>query len=398
MPTTRSLVPEDPDSFERFVALKLRDAGYVVELAGRNNRGYDIIARRGSLTFAVEVKHHKRPVNVSYLERFKDFIEAKIESKEFDGGIFVSLSGYSKQALALIQSEAVENITLLSVDDSESLQEIYSPYSKHETEIQKSDSIKYFGVFTCKGGVGKTTVAAHLAGAFALMGYDVMLIDLDPDRNLRKLFLQDPNDDEGDASLYVPALQKGEPGATITVLSADQWDESEYPEVKVVICDCSPVLSENPEELVEKFDYCLVPTMLTPLSVAKNSDVIIRTFQHIREINSKTQMFALLNGYETSQAQEGKNQKLFGLLQRQIEKYSKEDPKCRLIDPDDAKIRQSISLQFWGMHIVDGSSPQLAFTLHGGRSHPRADFLQLAEFLEEETNLDELREEESLAA
>ena len=72
-------------------------------------------------------------------------------------------------------------------------------------------------MFTCKGGVGKTTVAAHLAGAFALQGYDVILVDLDPDRNLRKLFIEDQISDDETASLYVPAHRKGFIGSTITV-------------------------------------------------------------------------------------------------------------------------------------------------------------------------------------
>src|SRR5262249_33087519 len=144
--------------------------------------------------------------------------------------------------------------------------------------------LRYFGVFTCKGGVGKTTVAAHLAGAFALMGFDVILVDLDPDRNLRKLFLQDPQEEDGDASLYVPPKGKGM-GTTITVLNRDQWNEKEFPDIKIVVCDCSPVLSENPKDLVSKFDYCIIPTTLNPLGVAKKADVITRTFAHIREIN-----------------------------------------------------------------------------------------------------------------
>ena len=45
----------------------------------------------------------------------------------------------------------------------------------------------HFGVFTCKGGVGKTTVSAHLAGAFLLQDFNVALIDLDPEQNLNKL-------------------------------------------------------------------------------------------------------------------------------------------------------------------------------------------------------------------
>ena len=37
--------------------------------------------------------------------------------------------------------------------------------------------VQSIAIASGKGGVGKTTVAAHLAGAFALMGYDVILLD-----------------------------------------------------------------------------------------------------------------------------------------------------------------------------------------------------------------------------
>lgn len=36
------------------------------------------------------------------------------------------------------------------------------------------------------------------------MGYDVILLDLDPDRNLKKLFSQDINDE--DASIFIPQI------------------------------------------------------------------------------------------------------------------------------------------------------------------------------------------------
>ena len=48
--------------------------------------------------------------------------------------------------------------------------------------------------------------------------------DLDPDKNLRKLFLDDQESDD-DASLYVPSHKAGELGATITVLNDDEWDK-----------------------------------------------------------------------------------------------------------------------------------------------------------------------------
>ena len=229
-----------------------------------------------------------------------------------------------------------------------------------------------------------------MAGAFALQGYDVILLDLDPDKNLRKLFLEDQESDD-DASLYVPSHKKGELGATITVLNSDEWDERSYPDVKIVICDCSPVLAENPPNLVARFDYCVIPTTLNPLGVAKNGDVITRTFRHIRSINSSAQMFALINCFNATKAMKKRNEILLAALSKHIALYQASDNKCQLIDPDFAKIRRSDSLLYWGYHIVDGSKPQLAFKAVAGRSSPRTDFLQLAEYLEDHTEIRELQ-------
>jgi chromosome partitioning protein len=168
---------------------------------------------------------------------------------------------------------------------------------KGDQQKKRFEDYTYIGVFTSKGGVGKTTVAAHLAGAFALMGHDVVLLDLDPDRNLKKLFLRDPEMIEDDASMYVPPVTSDEEGATITVLGLEEWYAHGKPEAKLVICDCSPVLSENPINIVGLFDYCIIPTLLTPLGVSKNADVILRTFHHIRRYNQKARLFALINSY-----------------------------------------------------------------------------------------------------
>jgi chromosome partitioning protein len=160
-------------------------------------------------------------------------------------------------------------------------------------------------------------------------------------------------------------------GATITVLNADQWNERQYPEIKVVICDCSPVLNENPMHLVRKFDYCVLPTTLNPLGIAKGGDVITRTFTHIRKKNKKAEMFAVVNGYNAAQAFAKQNNILLTLLEKTINKYSSSDPKCQFIKPEYAKIRQSKMLQYWGMHILDGSPPSLAFREIAGRNIPQ---------------------------
>lgn len=390
---------EDPLDFEKHVAMQCKQMGYQVIMPSMNQPGYDIELLKDGQRIAVQVKNHKAKSNVSQLSKFQEFLELPIGS-EFHSGWFVSASGFSKPALTSVSTEQPQNLKL-GISTPSGIKWAYSPdgyidVDHQESRIAPTESekkkakLRYFGIFTCKGGVGKTTVAAHLAGAFALQGYDVILLDLDPDKNLRKLFLEDQESDD-DASLYVPSHKKGELGATITVLNADEWDERSYSDVKIVICDCSPVLAENPRKLVEKFDYCVIPTTLNPLGVAKNGDVITRTFKHIRSMNSSAQMFALVNCFNAAKTMKKRNDILLAALEKYIANYQTSDKKCHLIHPDFAKIRRSDSLLYWGYHIVDGSKPQLAFQPVAGRSAPRTDFLQLAEYLEDHTEIRELQ-------
>ncbi|MGK7897422.1 MAG: restriction endonuclease [Xenococcus sp. (in: cyanobacteria)] len=381
---------KNPSDFEKFVALFFKRQGYEITLPPANTKGYDIVLRKDGQCIAVQVKNHKAKCNVAQIQKFQNFLELPIASK-FTQGWFISASGYSKPALTSINAEQPKNFRL-GIFTAEQDRVFWGyPGIVPPPPLSPSTKTKYIGVFTCKGGVGKTTVAAHLAGAFALMGHDVILLDLDPDRNLRKLFSNDIDDE--DASIFVPPVNKSDPGTTITVLNSDEWNPKDYPDVKIIICDCSPVLTENPQSLVEKFDYCIIPTTLNPLGVSKHGDVIIRTFEHIRKRNPQTEMFALINNYQSAQTFTKRNCILQDHLKRSLSRYLAKDNKCKFIDPDAAKIRHSTSLLYWGYHIVEGTKPQLAFKEYGGRSHPRTDFLQLAEYLEDHTTIDELRQQ-----
>ena len=385
---------KDPFDFEKVVAHYFEQQGYEVTMPPAHTRGYDIELQKDNDCIAVQVKNHRAKCNVAQIRSFQNFLELPLANK-FNKGWFISASGYSKPAITNIEAEKPKNLSLATFEGVSQIRWIYNHPEPiilpppPPVETQK----KYIGVFTCKGGVGKTTIAAHLAGAFALMGHDVILLDLDPDRNLRKLFLQDIKEEDDDASIFIPAINKNEPGTTITVLNANQWREEDYPDVKVIICDCSPVLTENSQELVRKFDYCVIPTTLNPLGVNKHGDVIVRTFEHIRKVNPNAEMFALINNFVSNKALRKKNTILFNHLKQSLAEYTSIDTKCKLINPNAATIRHSNALLYWGYHIVEGTEPQLAFKETAGRSFPRTDFLQLAEYLEDHTAIDELRQQ-----
>lgn len=380
----------DAEKFIVIVAESLKRHGFEVLQPPAGSRSHDLEIVKGDRKYAVLLKSHKAKCNVAQIEKFLDFLDAP-GSERFEAGWFISTSGFSKPALThaeTLHSPRLVLWTHLGKEMHRTYPPILNP-PQQQPQSPRTARQKYFGIFTCKGGVGKTTIAAHLAGAFALMGYDVVLLDLDPEKNLRKLFMHGSADEA--PSLYVPSQVKGQPGSTITVLNHDEWEPSHYRDMQIIICDCSPVLEQNPGSLVERFDYCVVPTTLTPLGIAKNADVITRTFRHIRQMNRHAALFALINGYDPAEALAKKNEKLLQHLSSHLSEYTRTDPSCRFIHPEDAVIRFSTTLQYWGFHLIDGSKPTLAFSEQRGKNHPRTDFLQLADYLERHTEIEELR-------
>ena len=372
---------ENPSDFEKLIKLVLqKKEKWNVELAIANTKGYDMVALNEGTRVAVQVKNIKRKVYLPQIKKFEAFMDQPDTKTEFSQGVFISSSGFADTVHTYVELEGL-NIKLGTYSDGDIIWGNKAKVETPKTTVKE----KYIGVFTGKGGVGKTTVSAHLAGAFALSGYDVALLDLDVQGNLRKLL------GEG---VYLPGT-KGSLGAEITVLNHEEWDSSSESDTKIIICDCNPEFDKNPKELMEKFDYCIIPTTLNPLGVNKNADVISRTFNDIRSINKNAELFVVINNFYSGE--ERRNKTMNRVLLDNLQDILKKDSKCYYIDPiEDFAIRFSYQLLYWGYEsLIENAEPQLAFKDYGGRCHPRTDFLSLAEYIIDHSNIDELKQYEA---
>ena len=371
---------ENAYDFEKHIKLVLTyGEGWDITLAEKNTKGYDMTGLVDGKKTAIQVKNIKRKLYLPQIKKFEAFMDQPDIKSEFPKGIIISSSGFADTVYAYIESEGLNHIKLGTFKDGR------IAWGKDEVVIENVDlpvtRTKYIGVFTSKGGVGKTTVSAHLAGAFALCGYDVALLDLDVQGNLRKLL------GEG---VYLPR-KDGKLGAEITVLDHNEWDAASETDTKIIICDCNPEFDKNPKELMAKFDYCIIPTTLNPLGVNKNADVIKRTFNDIRSVNKQAELFVVINNFYASE--EKRNRTMNRVLRSNIESMIGKESKCYYIDPiDDLAIRFSKQLLYWGYaSLIENAEPQLAFTAYGGRSYPRSDFLSLAEYIVDHSHIEELK-------
>ena len=367
---------KDFEDFELYVQAYLRNQGFKVDKAKTNQRGYDLVVKNGDQLIAVQVKWWSKKMSSPPLLQFQSFLETA-EGKQFDKGLFITLSGYSLQALALIRSWGSSPKVICGTLNNNKITWITDKLPPPPPPPKKI----YIGVFTCKGGVGKTTVAAHLAGALLLHGYDIALVDLDPEGNLSRLV--------GDG-IYLP--NPGRVGNTIEVFEEKHWHEDSVKNCNIIVCDCSPALERNPQELIERLDYCIIPTTLNPLGINKHAGVIKETVKMIRKINSQAYLFVLINNFRVNISKSR-----YKLLRDKVMECYQEihqfDQRFQVIDPDEVNIRSSDQLYYWGTHLLEdenASKSQLAFNLVGGRCHPRDDFIRLTEYIVQATNLQDL--------
>ena len=177
----REVVLERATETERMALFLLRREGWSAQVAPNTHKNYDLELVKPGEKMVVKVRNQRAKVHLGQIEKFLDYL-ALPNAKNFNEGLFISTSGFTSSVYAYLREENITHLRPVILRDDKlfwNAEEVDRQEERHKTT--------YIGVFTCKGGVGKTTISAHLAGAFALNGYDVALIDLDKQQNMRKL-------------------------------------------------------------------------------------------------------------------------------------------------------------------------------------------------------------------
>ena len=175
----RGTVIERATETERLALFLLRREGWSAQVASKEQKNFDIELFKPGERIAVKVRNQRAKVHLGQIEKFLDFLS---HTEKHSEGYFISTSGFTSSVYAYLREEKITNVHPVIMRDNQ----LFFDCEKIDAREERYKTT-YIGVFTCKGGVGKTTIAAHLAGAFALNGYDIALIDLDHQQNLRKL-------------------------------------------------------------------------------------------------------------------------------------------------------------------------------------------------------------------
>lgn len=116
---------------------------------------------------------------------------------------------------------------------------------------------KIFTVAQQKGGAGKTTLAAHLAVAFAKIGKKVAVVDIDPQRSLSDWHRR-RGERLGDAGILLSQVQGWRARAEVEKLARDH---------DLVVVDSPPHAETEAKIAVRAADLVIVPLQPSPMDV-----------------------------------------------------------------------------------------------------------------------------------
>jgi chromosome partitioning protein len=126
--------------------------------------------------------------------------------------------------------------------------------------------MRVIAVLNQKGGVGKTTIAVHLARALQLMGHETLLVDSDPQGSARDW-----------------AAAKSEQPLTVIGLDRPTLDR----DVKrlgcggYVVIDGAPQLKDMAASAIKAADLALIPVQPSPYDIWATADLVDLVKQRI---------------------------------------------------------------------------------------------------------------------
>ncbi len=270
-------------------------------------------------------------------------------SNQISGGLYITQKGFSETVKYFLKANQKKEIVLglLSNNAEPKVDWLYPLDFTSKPKILQAIQI---GVFTCKGGVGKTTVSFHLALMLSELGYRVALVDEDPENHLKRISKS--------------ALNKQSKNfVCLSSLEAAQNDALIH-SYDFIIYDYPPSLKGQNIYSVCSIDYCLVPINLSPMSMGLDGEIIHKTFDYLSQMNPKAKLMALVNN--DSSSVHPVSQALRRELQRSIKTYTK----AHLLP---CSIRSSQHLYYWGKGNV--------FSGIGKQSTAYEDFLSLSDYL-----------------
>lgn len=134
--------------------------------------------------------------------------------------------------------------------------------------------MQVISVINQKGGVGKTTVATHLATALRLDGHSVLLVDSDP---------------QGSARDWA-AVQEDHP---LSVVGMDrptiERDLKSIAPVDFVIIDGAPQAADLAVSAIKASDFVLIPVQPSPYDIWATADLVELVRQRIEITDGKLQ-------------------------------------------------------------------------------------------------------------
>lgn len=154
---------------------------------------------------------------------------------------------------------------LYSVADISAIREIMAKTGRNgDTYLpgrREGDALQVISIVNFKGGSSKTTTAIHLAQRYALRGYRVLAIDMDPQASLTTMFGYRPEIDFAEAGTVYDALRYEDPLPLSSVIRKTYFHNLD-------LAPAGLLLSEYETETAYALQHKIEPPFTERLSIA----------------------------------------------------------------------------------------------------------------------------------